>query len=69
MYPDSLSEESNQYFFKIPKSKPITIVAYKQEGSKHLFDIQRTNSSADRISMDQKELSFDKIKEQISLLK
>jgi hypothetical protein len=69
MYPDSTHEKLNEYFFKIPNGKPITVVAYRKDGDKHWFDIQKTNSDMGQVNPIQKEWAMEKVKEQINALK
>jgi hypothetical protein len=68
-YPDTVLRKSNQYLFKIPKEYQITVVAYRKDGEKHWFDIQKANTDLNEVSMKQKEWDLEKIKEQINSLK
>ncbi len=69
MYPDSINTKANQYLFKIPEGKPITILAFNQDGGKYLFAIQKINTDLKRASLKQAEWALVKIKEEISNLK
>lgn len=66
--PDSMDSKNKSYTFNLPKGKSISVVSYKAEDTKHLFDMQKTNSSQGKVLMEEQLMSLKNIKEVIKNL-
>lgn len=70
VYPRSIVEGEDEFMFtfRVPKDQAVTAVAYRKEGGKHFYGVQKIERAESLLSLELKEESLSKIREEISQL-